>query len=499
MKKKKRIIWIITLLTLIGSVHAVEETEYMAILLEGQKIGSAVHQRLVEGGVVTTTEGVSMTLGRGGQAVTVFSEEVHRETIMGKPLGFEMTITTSGIEQKITGQIQDGKVVIDRQVMGQTQQITKDWPADALLSEGMLRLQKERGLVPGDSFEAKIYRPDLMTTITATVDVGQKKKVTLLFGAQDELTEVKTTMHVQDQQIATTSYVDDELNAKKTMLPMMGMMLEMVACDEAFAKQENAIVDFLEKLSIASPVKLMNLNKIDSVTYTIKPTGSKPVIIPESMSQSVKTDQNTVDVTVHRIHPPADVPFPYKGDDPELQKALTSNDYIQSSDEKIIDLAKNAVGDATDAATAASRIEAFVDGYIKKKDLSVGYASAAEVARNRQGDCSEHAVLTAAMCRAVGIPARIVCGVVYADSFLSKQSIFGGHMWTEAYLGDSWYGLDATRSEQQRVGPGHIALVYGNGEPTDFFGLVNTLGYFKIEKITVNKTKEDAETSASSQ
>ena len=38
-----------------------------------------------------------------------------------------------------------------------------------------------------------------------------------------------------------------------------------------------------------------------------------------------------------------------------------------------------------DAATAARRIEKFVRKYINKKNLSVGYASALEVARSRRG------------------------------------------------------------------------------------------------------------------
>ena len=98
------------------------------------------------------------------------------------------------------------------------------------------------------------------------------------------------------------------------------------------------------------------------------------------------------------------------------------------------------------------------------------------------------------MCRAVGIPARIVCGVVYADSFLSKQSIFGGHMWVEAYVGNTWIGLDATRSQEQGFSPTHIALARGNGEPADFFGLINTLGCFKIEKITTIRKPENEKT-----
>jgi hypothetical protein len=294
-------------------------------------------------------------------------------------------------------------------------------------------------------------------------------------------------MTVQGQTIAMTGYVDDDFNAMKTLVPMMGLELEMVACDKSFAMREDDIVDFLDKLSISSPVKLMNLQTIESAVYLLKPTTETEFELIQSSSQSVEETPEGVQVTVTRLEPAGPVPFPYEGNDPEVLKALEPTDYLQSEDEKIVDLAKRAIGTTDDACEAGRQIVAYVDGYITQKDLSVGYASAAEVAQSRQGDCSEHAILAAAMCRAVGIPARVVCGVVYADSFLSKQSIFGGHMWTEVYLDGEWVWLDATRSQQAGAGPGYIALTYGNGDPTDFFGLVNTLGCFEIQKITLNK------------
>ena len=98
------------------------ETDYLAILLQEKKIGYAKHTREVQDGKVITTDSVSMTLGRGGQAVTITSDESHIETTDGKPLGFEMTMTTSGIEQKTVGTVADGKVTTKREVMGQLQE-----------------------------------------------------------------------------------------------------------------------------------------------------------------------------------------------------------------------------------------------------------------------------------------------------------------------------------------------------------------------------------------
>ena len=483
-------IFVVNLFTISISVaFAQTETDYLAILLQGKKIGHAIHTRSVENEKVITTDSVSMTLGRGGQAVTISSEETHIETPQGKPLGFEMALTTSGVEQKTVGTVADGKVTISREVMGQLQQNTLDWPQGALLGEGLRLIQEQKGLTPGTAYEVSVFRPDMMMAVPAQINVGNTKEIDL-FGRPLELTEVITTMSIQGQSITMTSYVDNDLKAMKTQVPMMGMQLEMLACDKSFALSDVDLVDFLEKLTIACPTKLTNLHSIESIRYTLKPTTDKKLQLPTSPSQSIEQSENEIIVTVTRLAPPENVPFPYQGDDPAALDALKSTDYLQSDNKKILEMAQKAVKGAADTAAAIQQIEAFVDGYIIQKDLSVGYASAAEVAQTRQGDCTEHAVLAAAMCRAVGIPARIVCGVVYADSFLSKKSIFGGHMWAEAYVGDTWIGLDATRSEQQGFSPGHIALAHGNGEPADFFSLVNTLGCFKIDAISITRKKE---------
>ena len=42
-------------------------------------------------------------------------------------------------------------------------------------------------------------------------------------------------------------------------------------------------------------------------------------------------------------------------------------------------------------------------------------ATADHVAKTLEGDCTEYAMLTAAMCRAEGVPSRTAMGLVYAD------------------------------------------------------------------------------------
>ena len=90
------------------------------------------------------------------------------------------------------------------------------------------------------------------------------------------------------------------------------------------------------------------------------------------------------------------------------------------------------------------------------------------------------------MCRAVGIPARVVTGIVYVSELAARKDVFCPHAWTEVFIDDKWIGLDATK-QQGGFSPYHIAMATGNGDPFDFSAMTTTLGYFKIEKIITDK------------
>src|SRR5207245_9123611 len=99
------------------------------------------------------------------------------------------------------------------------------------------------------------------------------------------------------------------------------------------------------------------------------------------------------------------------------------------------------------------------------------------------GDCTEHAVRLAAMCRARGIPSRVAVGLVYVPNLSS----FGGHMWTEVYVKGTWIPLDATLGKGS-VAADHIKFAdstfsdEGESAPlTSFLPMVSVLGKLKIE------------------
>lgn len=108
--------------------------------------------------------------------------------------------------------------------------------------------------------------------------------------------------------------------------------------------------------------------------------------------------------------------------------------------------------------------------HITAKNLDVGFATASEVARTRTGDCTEHAMLLAAVLRAAKFPSRCATGLVYVDDFAGEKGVFGFHMWAQTLTRagplpgaglphDNWAWIDQDATLPERAfDAAHIAL-----------------------------------------
>ncbi|UCE39728.1 MAG: transglutaminase domain-containing protein [Candidatus Aminicenantes bacterium] len=125
--------------------------------------------------------------------------------------------------------------------------------------------------------------------------------------------------------------------------------------------------------------------------------------------------------------------LPFVGD--EFRNELEATTFCQADDPGIVATARDIIGEEKNAWRAAKKIALWVEREITA-NYDVGFATAAEILKNREGDCSEHTVIFVALCRAVGIPSRAAVGLMYADG------IFAYHMWPEVFVG-KWINLDA--------------------------------------------------------
>ncbi|MEZ5960097.1 MAG: transglutaminase-like domain-containing protein [Hyphomonadaceae bacterium] len=100
--------------------------------------------------------------------------------------------------------------------------------------------------------------------------------------------------------------------------------------------------------------------------------------------------------------------------------------------------------------------------YLEDADFS-GHYSALDTLERRSGDCTEAAVLLAALGRAAGIPTRVASGVSYSrESYHGVSNAFIPHSWVVAYVDGRWRSFDLALRE---FDSGHIALTIGDGDP----------------------------------
>jgi hypothetical protein len=137
----------------------------------------------------------------------------------------------------------------------------------------------------------------------------------------------------------------------------------------------------------------------------------------------------------------------------DINKYLQAEELIQSDDPQIIDLASRLTEGSRDFWEATCHLSGWVTDSIGG---SINGGSALETLQRGDGACGSQSMLLAALCRASGIPARVVWGCVYTPEYGGS---FGHHGWNEVYMGKAgWIPIDATLNERDYVDSGHIRL-----------------------------------------
>lgn len=448
--------------------------EWFALMLNDSKSGH-MHvkmERLTKDGqeMIRASSDLTLTVRRDKLAITLEMNTSSDETLDGKPLAFRNTMQMGKIPTTTIGRIKDGKVtLITRQFGINTDRKVLDLPEGAIMTWGTYREQIRRGLTAGLKYDLPIYEPSVAPDrlTKTTVEVFGKENIDV-FGRSVEAWKIRQTVEIGQApgnvtRVPTTSWMTDdgELIQLKMMLPGLDVGFDVLACPKTVALAE----DDPAELMIDT---LISVDKLDrdaaSTTYELTWRGEDVETMPQppvtGMQQvrSVDRGRSVIHLTrwsARRHDTTASRPAPLS--QAELAPFLEATAELNFKDKAVAELLKKARGKATQPWEVACNLTDFVHGYVKEKDLSVGFATAGEVARSRQGDCTEHGVLLAALCRAAGLPSRIVTGIVYAPRFGGKSDVMVGHLWTQVYVDGQWVDIDAALG-QTDVDTTHIAL-----------------------------------------
>ena len=146
---------------------------------------------------------------------------------------------------------------------------------------------------------------------------------------------------------------------------------------------------------------------------------------------------------------------------------------VNSAAERIVDLAREIAPSSAEPNVQVHHILEWIDNNIEK--AIVDSFNSLDVLTQRKAECQGHSMLYAALARSLGIPTRLLNGVVYSEDY----NAFVYHTWVESYIDDRWQAIDPTFG-QRYADATHIALIEGE-ELADLTALLPLIGRLEIE------------------
>ncbi|WP_197442474.1 transglutaminase-like domain-containing protein [Lignipirellula cremea] len=402
------------------------------------------------------------------------------ETKDGQLLEFETTLK-SGEQPTITqGVVKNGQLEIVTRSAGAAagQTNTLPWKSEWLgCFADQVSLQK-KPMQPGEKRSFHMLLPifNQLVEVQLTAD---KVESTFVLSERQDLLRIETISKFQGGELRMIHWADEQGVVHKTWVP--GMNQTSYLSTKAFCLAPSEAVDFDLGLDAVVKVdeKIANPHATNRIVYQARLKYEDPAeVFVSGGTQIVEPiDEHTAQITVRA----ARYPFPDLGEQtPPTPEDLAPNSVIQSDDPRVLKLAGQVAPEETDPWLTAVALESSVKKLITKKNFKQAFATAAEVAENGEGDCTEHAVLLAALCRARQIPARVAMGLI----FLPDAQGFAYHMWTEVWVHEQWVPLDATLG-QGGIGAAHIKIAHaslnGSGAYAAFLPVVRVLGQLELE------------------
>lgn len=457
---------------------------WYTVTLHGEHAGWMRSSERTEGDRITTEVEWRLSVSRAGVPFETRKQGRFVETAEGKPVYFWSMQDLGSAPHEVQYDFRSDGIDVKTTEAGRTATSTLALPAGEWMTPRQAGQYITTRLLSGvDQFS--VTSIEILGEIEPTTTQRQllDRETTIeVAGKKVHATRWQTVLSVLPD-LAATEFFDSLGVLVRSEVDLGGVSIVTLLSDEKTAKRISAGPEMMLQTFVRPSKPITRPNRLRKAVFDLSvPEGELPDVPAGGAQTVMRPDgdtlhaQLTIDINARTT---ADIdPADY----------LKSSDLITSDDEQVQDLARRATRRTSkDPARRAEAIRTFVNHYIRRKSLGVGLASAAQVARNREGDCTEHAVLAAAMLRASGIPSRIATGLVLVDEFAGQKSIFGYHMWTQVLIDGCWVDFDATMP--QRFDATHIALSFSTSNGDDFLAqmtrLLPLMGRLKIDVVSV--------------
>ncbi len=412
---------------------------WMGIYMNGVKIGYSHSQEFSQKKNGKSykrelSESLMKVSRLGGKPVEIFTAQESLFDESGKPLETLLRIKMSESETVLRAEIRPEKVVFKSQ-----DKVIKEltYEEEIYLGVPLEKIIEKGGLKTGTKERYRVLDPISYSLVDCRFEVIGKEDV-LILGEKMSLWHIKEEM-TSVIPIVIEEWIDNKGESWKSV-----SQTSIVATTSIRMSKEKALEPSEQNFDIAfSTIITPNLTfespqEIQSVTFKLSGISAdkiKNFPFDDGSQKILEEAKDYVVIQTSSVLFSENKAIPLPVEDEEFREFLKPTSFCQADDPQIREMAKEIVGGERNSWRASKRIAEWVKENMTA-NYDVGFATAREILKNRQGDCSEHTVLTVTLCRAAGIPARAAVGIMYASG------IFAYHMWPEVYVG-RWVSLDA--------------------------------------------------------
>ena len=453
-----RVIGFLLVLGLLAGVMGLIEGTY-EIYSDGQKVGECTF-RLTKHAtgywLHSSTEMTAAGTKTKYEVETFYDEGYH-------PKNYIVKIFVPRSQQKVEAKFQMGKATVTAGDPRRQTTQTFDFPAngyilDQNIFDHFVPLGKVIDPTVGE-FKADVIIPQLMMVVKLDLknvgeEVVDEKKVTRFSGNVGPF-EVNLALR-EDHVVTNIEYPSQKLKITLTNVKIVER------------KPHDLPVGFQpitpEQASNKKFMKELRKGKLLKGSIFLNPQGVLDKIYIKRLEQDFdgKIEHDKIEGTIkvirqsHKITVAGD--FPPEKPLKAAEKYSKPEPGIESDFEEIVNKANEVVKKCKTIADAVKAINLWVKNNV---ECAPQRYSAKEAITLGKGDCHTKARLCVAMLRAVGLPARIVRGVLYVDGKLID------HSWVEVFIGPGlgWAPLDPTTGEVDEISARHISLWLEDDEP----------------------------------
>lgn len=459
--------------------------QWYVLMMHGKRAGwmRTLEQRR-EGKLVSSAE-MEIRIKRDRLTVPIGISTEFVETPEHEPVSMTSTMKLGQLPQVTRYRFLPDGVEVETISGGNKQQAKRDRPAGEWSTPRKVARLIEEGIAAGKTeFSTRSLDPSTrLTPATMTMKLVEKTTLEVMGKVVPAIKWTTTTSAIPGESV---QYTDEKGEALRTETSIGRMTIVVIRADRALAMSGLEAPEILNASMIVPDKEIKDARGRMKGVFLVRTTADRLSDLPSAGAQtSERVDERTVRVRVDALglSPAAKADL----DNPAFRSPSAM---ITSDDARV----KQAVLEALKGRQHSQKVEqamllrTFVGRYISKKTMDVGFATAAEVAQTRQGDCTEHGVLLAAMLRAAGIPSRVVSGLIYVDGIKDGKGAFGYHMWAQALVDVGgkpvWMDLDPTLGVVMRTDATHITLqtlAMADGETINaLVDIVPTMGKLSI-------------------